>query len=375
MVATLVLVAGPGPGPVRAESIATVQGEEAEADLPHRAVHREELGVGSRSYWLFEPAEPKPEAAPVVVFHHGWLAVNPAAYGAWIDHLVRQGRIVIAPRYQADWTTDPAEFLPNALAAVRDALDVLQTGPGHVRPDLDRFALIGHSAGGNLSALMAAVAIEQGLPEPRAVVTVMPGEVKALPGPNLGRIPSQTLLVVVAAEHDLVVGDARARQIFAEATAVPAPRKTFVLYRTDRHGSPPLVADHFTPTAVLPEFDNGEGPFYGLQMARAELNAHDRQGLWRLTDLTLEAAFSGRTLDEATDHGARFRQLGTWSDGQAVLSPVVGGDLSQIPRVLPTHGARLIHWPPYSPSHSQATGSLPDPASSPRTAAASARSS
>ena len=94
----------------------------------------------------------------VIVFNHGWLAVNPGAYGAWFDHLVRSGYIVIFPRYQTDAFTRPSEFLPNALAATSDALDVLLTAPGHVQPDLDRFALIGHSAGGNLAAQMAAVA-------------------------------------------------------------------------------------------------------------------------------------------------------------------------------------------------------------------------
>src|SRR3954447_9578111 len=129
----------------------------------HRAVVRQELGTGARSYWLFEPAEPKPEAAPVAVFLHGWLAVNPGAYGAWIDHLARSGHIVVFPRYQEDIVTLPVDFLPNALAAVRDALDVLETSPQHVRPDRGRFALIGHSAGGNLAAQLAAVAAESGL--------------------------------------------------------------------------------------------------------------------------------------------------------------------------------------------------------------------
>ena len=121
-------------------------------------IKRQEFGRGARSYWLFEPAEPTPGIAPVVVFHHGWFAVNPAAYGAWIEHLVRSGQIVIFPRYQADGLTPAADFLHNALAAVRDAFDVLETSPVHVRPDRRRFALIGHSAGGNLAAQMAAVA-------------------------------------------------------------------------------------------------------------------------------------------------------------------------------------------------------------------------
>ncbi len=120
---------------------------------PHDGVRRYEIGLGPRSYWLFEPDRPRPEKAPVVVFLHGWFAVNPAFYGAWIDHLVRNGHIVIFPRYQNDITTMPQDFLPNAVAAIHDAMGVLsQDGVHHVRADSSRFALIGHSAGANLAA-------------------------------------------------------------------------------------------------------------------------------------------------------------------------------------------------------------------------------
>jgi hypothetical protein len=311
---------------------------------PHATVKRHEYGLGAQSYWLFEPAEPTPEKAPVVVFHHGWLAVNPGAYGAWVEHLVRSGRIVIMPRYQADWSTRPADFLPNALIAVRDAFDVLQGAPDHVRPDRARFAIIGHSAGGNLSAQMAAVAQDNDLPLPRALVVLMPGEVKPLREPNLARIPSSTLMVVVTAEHDVVVGDLRARQIFAGATSVPVCRKKFVHYRTDRHGVPALVADHLAPTAAHALFDTGEGPFRTLQMTEAELNAYDCHGFWRLADITLEAGFAGQNLDDATQAGNVFRNLGHWSDGRAVVSPIVSDDLSMIPRVFPGNGLRIIPW-------------------------------
>jgi len=349
-------------GPVQAHSPAAPPAEtvsnrvdDAAEAYPHRSIRRVEIGSGSRSYWLFEPADPAPESAPVVVFLHGWIAVNPGAYGAWIDHLTRRGHVVIFPRYHADWTTRPVEFLPNAVAAVREGLDVLRTAPEHVRPDGHRFALIGHSAGGNLAALMAAVAEEQGLPDPKAVIVIMPGEVKPLPEPSLARIPAGCQLVVVAGDHDIVVGDSRARQIFAESTAVPASHKRYVLYRTDRHGSPPLVADHTAPTAALAAFDTGEGPLRAFQMSRGQVNALDRFGLWRLADVTLEAGFAGRTLDEATDRGALFRDLGRWSDGTAVAGPLVGRDLKAIPRAHLPYGLHLVPWrlvgraPPHDP--------------------------
>ncbi len=326
-------------------ALTSIRAEEVISPLyQHKAINRYEFGAGSRSYFLYEPAGPVPAKAPVIVFHHGWLALNPGVYGAWIEHLVFQGNIVVFPRYQSDWTTRPAQFLGNSQAAVLDALHVLRTSPVHVKPDLDKFALIGHSAGANLSALMAASASQVGLPKPRAIIALTPGEVQNVPGPSLASIPAETLLVVVAAEADIVVGDGRARQIFTESSAIPPTHKKFVLYRSDRRGFPWLIADHFAPTAGSNRLDNGDGPFRSVQMKRAETNALDRAGFWRLTDLTLEAAFNGKTLDEATDRGAAFRTLGFWSDGHAVLAPFVSDDLKEIPRVLPPQGIRLFPW-------------------------------
>src|SRR5262249_45547379 len=158
----------------------------------------------------------------------------------------------------------------------------LETSSVHIRPDRQRVALIGHSAGGNLAAQMAAVALENGLPQPRAVVAVMPGEGVPSREPTLARIPATTLLVVPAAEDDRIVGGLRAREIFAEATAIPPSRKKFILFRTDLHGW--LVADHFAPTAASRELNNGEGLLLNLQFSRARVDAFDRAGFWRLAD-------------------------------------------------------------------------------------------
>ncbi|MGO9469442.1 MAG: alpha/beta hydrolase [Isosphaeraceae bacterium] len=320
------------------------QSRTEEAHTPHLSVRRYEIGVGPRSYWLFEPDQPKPERAPVVVFLHGWFAVNPGFYGAWIDHLVRHGRIVIFPRYQNDVNTMPQEFLPNALAAIRDGLGALSAGVVHVRADTTRFALVGHSAGGNLAAQIAAVASDPhaDLPLPRALVVVMPGELIPARQPSLDRIPASTLLLVIVGEEDLVVGDLRGRQIFTEATAVPRTRKRFILFRSDRHGYPPLIAEHTAPTGVNHRLDNGEGVFRSLQKSFGDVNALDRAGFWRMTDLTLEAAFDGKTLDDATRDLEKFRHLGYWSDGRRVTPPVVGDDLSTIPRVILGNGLRIF---------------------------------
>jgi poly(3-hydroxybutyrate) depolymerase len=316
-----------------------------ESSSPHKAFKRFEIGEGPRSYWIFEPDDPKPEArAPVVVFLHGWFAVNPGFYGAWIDHLVRDGKIVIFPRYQNDVGTHPQDFLPNAVAAIHDALGVLATGVGHVRPDPTRFVLIGHSAGGNLAAQIAAVAADPhaDLPLPQAVIATMPGEIVPTPKPSLADIAASTLLIVMVGEEDVLVGDLRGRQIFAQATAIPPSRKRFVLFRSDRHGHPPLIAEHTAPSGVHARLDNGEGVFRSFQISLGDVNALDRAGFWRMTDHTMDASFKGMTLDEAIRDEEQFRHLGFWSDGRKVVQPIVGVDLDSIPRVVPANGLRFF---------------------------------
>jgi dienelactone hydrolase len=318
----------------------------AEAEPPHGGVRRYEIGQGPRSYWLFEPDRPRPEAAPIVVFLHGWFAVNPGFYGAWIDHLVRNGHVVIFPRYQNDVGTMPQDFLPNTMAAIHDALGVLSVGTDHVLADTRRFALIGHSAGGNLAAQVAALASDPhaALPSPRAVVAIMPGEVLPRRHPTLDRIPATTLLIVAVGDEDLVVGDQRGREIFAEASTIPRTHKRFILFRSDRHGYPPLIAEHAAPTGTNHRLDNGEGILRPLQLSLGDVNALDHAGFWRIADLTLQAAFAGKTLDDMTRDAEQFRHLGYWSDGRRVIPPIVGTDLDAIPRVIPGNGLKIFPW-------------------------------
>src|SRR6185312_15586827 len=118
----------------------------------HASVTKNRYGTGGNEYWIFEPDSPKPRSAPVIVFLHGWGGMNPLYYGAWLDHLVKRGNIVIYPRYQTNLLTPIGDFLPNTLYAIKDAISRLQTQPGHVSPDLNRFAAVGHSLGGLLAA-------------------------------------------------------------------------------------------------------------------------------------------------------------------------------------------------------------------------------
>ncbi len=324
-------------------------------DYVHQAVIDTVHGKGVRQYRLFVPDKPKPKTAPVIVFNHGYGAVDPIGYGQWIEHLVKRGNIVIYPRYQAGLYTAKAELTPNAIGAVKDALALLAEGK-HVKPDLDRFAIVGHSAGGIITANMAATWKTQGLPQPKAVMCVQPGISKLFKLADLKQIPKETLLLTVATEHDFVTGDADAKLIYTEASNVPKANKNCVLIRADSRGRPSLGASHLAPIAVPPDqtswrhmaaqmFGRRKGGFKlggmpaqnnnakkdekttGTLKNRARLalqaNAVDFYGFWKLFDGLCDAAFHSRNRHFALGNTPQQQFMGRWSDGTPVRKLVI----------------------------------------------------
>src|SRR5829696_2906343 len=228
----------------------------------HAKVTKNRYGKGGQEYWIFEPDSPRPRRAPVIIFLHGWGGMNPLYYGAWVDHLVKRGNIVVYPRYQANLLTPIREFLPNTLAAVKDAVRRLQTEREHVTPDFTKFATVGHSLGGVLAANVAALASESNLPRVRAVMSVEPGITESpinVPLADLKKIPAETLLLAVAGDQDTLVRDTDAKRIYYESTRVSARNKDFITLVSDSHGIPALQASHRAPTAHDKSYDNGEG--------------------------------------------------------------------------------------------------------------------
>lgn len=308
----------------------------------HAKVTKNRYGTGNQEYWIFEPDTPKPATAPVVVFLHGWGGMNPLYYGAWLDHLVKRGNIVVYPRYQATLLTPLREFLPSTLGAIKDAITRLQTQHGHVKPDLSKFAVVGHSMGGLLSANVAALAKESNLPQVRAVMAVEPGITEPpinAPLADLKKIPAETLLLAVAGDQDTLVRDTDAKRIYYESTEVSAANKDFIMIVTDTHGTPSLQASHRMPTAMDRSYDNGEGVSGGpanpervgnsssrrtgnanesRRMETMLVNALDYYGTWKLFDALCDAAFYGKNREYALGNTTQQRFMGRWSDGVPV---------------------------------------------------------
>lgn len=323
------------------------------AEYRHESVRKTVHGEGAQQFWLYEPAEPAPASAPFVVFNHGWGATNPRAYGAWIEHIVRRGNIVVYPAYQnpGTWRYPPKQITPNAIQATKEAIRVLRSGD-HVRPDLGRTAVVGHSAGGQISANMAALASANGLPHFKAVMSVQPGKswtrlaITAITLEDMSLIPPSTLMICVAGDRDTSARDVDAKRIFKESTRVPMLNKDFVTVVTDEHGGPALIADHFSPVApnasydsgipgataaalpgrstdIEPEDDDWASTRVLAAMSRGGINALDFYAYWKLFDGLYDAAFgepSGRKCFGGT---TEQRFMGRWSDGVAVKELVV----------------------------------------------------
>jgi acetyl esterase/lipase len=303
----------------------------------HNSVTKQRFGTGGKEYWIFEPDAPKPrgKTAPVIVFMHGWGGVNPMYYGAWIEHLVRRGNIVIYPRYQSGLLTRVEEFTPNTVDALKDALQRLQKDSQHVQPDLSKFSVVGHSMGGLLAANLAALASESGLPKVKAVMSIQPGITAApvnFPLADLTKIPPDTLLLTVAGDLDTLTADRDAKRIYRESARVVAANKNLITLVTDDHGTPPLRATHRAPTAPDEDYDSKEnireslGPLGGLVSRQSRgrtpelpsLNALDYYGTWKLFDGLCDAAFYGKNREYALGNTPQQRFMGKWSDGVAV---------------------------------------------------------
>ena len=271
------------------------------------AVRQTQYNSGAHEFWIFEPTDPAPASAPLIVFNHGWSALYPTFYKAWVDHLVRHGNIVVYPRYQFGLVIGLRFATQYAIDAVKQAITILQQGD-HVRPDLGKFAIVGHSLGGGITAEMAALANTSGLPVPKAVMPVQPFVRPFTMITNFSGIPSTALLLVVVGENDTIAGNQSGKLIFATATNVPLSQKDYVIQRSDSHGFPGLVADHLAPVCI---------PNSTL------VDSMDYFSTWKLFDALTDYAFYGINRDYCLGNTSQQRFMGLWSDGVPVKELVV----------------------------------------------------
>jgi hypothetical protein len=313
------------------------------------SVAKRALGRGANVTFAFHAADAAPsQGRPVAVFLHGWGATNPQSYGGWIDHLARNGWLVLFPRFQEVNRTRPADATANAGRLTKAALDEIAADP-QAKPDRTRVALIGHLAGVPIAMNLAAEAAALGLPAPRLIFGTMPGGIASGPkarGITLGdlsTVPAETLILTVIGDRDARAADLAARRLLRETDAVPVERKLFLRALSDDHGFPALTATLAAPAALDTAYDAGaikvqpEGkdvkppPFkWSADMAltgeqqtlvsqinNARADTLDYLAFWKTFDLAAAAAFSNGGA-AALKMNPRFADMERWSDGWPV---------------------------------------------------------
>lgn len=291
-------------------------------DAPFNSVAMQRHGEPPTGYSLFLPENPRvgaPERGlPLVIFLHGFTAVEPDSYRDWLEHIARRGAVVVYPDYQSadPFETPWAQMLPNALSAVQAAVARLDAErPGLVDPT--RTLVVGHSLGGVLAMNLAAVADGARIPVPLALMVIQPGgctgcdPVPPDSGIQLGPLsdidPATRLLMVVGADDD-VVGDVAARILWHAVPQIPPERRDYLTFTTDRRGAVRLEADHNLPQTSFPG-----GP----------TNAYDWNGIWKLFDLLAGCVVESVGCDQALGNTAAQRDMGTWTDGTPVAQPLI----------------------------------------------------
>lgn len=289
------------------------------SDYRHLDVRFRDFAASPEGYWLFEPAMPTPDTAPVVVFLHGYGGYNPMIYGKWIRHLVRKGNIVIFPRYQQSlFKPSTKEFAALAAQGIRDALLRLQE-EGEIVPVVDQLAIAAHSYGGVIAADLAISFQEKGIPQPKAMLLCSPGASWQKGGilDSYTDMPSDVDLLIVVSEKDHVVGDKFGKRLYREAAQVQ--RRNLLRQFRDKHGYPKMKADHNQSYCLDRAFDAGIRNYTSRRALRiSTLDVVDYFGYWKLFDALLACTRSGEYCEFCFGDTAQQRDLGNWSDGQPV---------------------------------------------------------
>jgi hypothetical protein len=290
------------------------------SDYAHKRVRVSSGGEGADAWYVFEPAKPRPEKAPLAIVMHGYYEFSGyASMAALIRHTVRRGSVVIYPRWQTAVATPcPGPFdvepcVASAVNGIDGALDFLRSGAKRVQPQLRKTSYFGFSFGGIITANMTNGYRALGLPKPQAIFLDDPHD-GALSGygepaldDSLAGIPPGTKFECHSGAAGVISEPGKelssCNAVFPKLTSIPAKNKDLVLTHTDTHGERALSSAH------------GVCATGGLS---GGANAYDWNFCWKVWDGLRSCAISGKRCNYALGDTRLHRTMGEWSDGTPV---------------------------------------------------------
>ncbi|HWB63537.1 MAG TPA: T9SS type A sorting domain-containing protein [Chitinophagales bacterium] len=303
-------------------------------------------------FWIFEPTGPTPDSANLVVFIHGWGETNLKFYGAFIDRIVRAGNIVICPRYQKTVDINYSTYTDSCARGLQRALDTLQL-PGHVKPRLYNYFILGHSMGGVLTANITMKYQYYNLPKPLAAFSMQPGaDVTGLVLPDYSGFPADVKYLIEIGSDDAIVDSTTGKLLFYQTTAVPTTHKNLVRQIADNHGTPAITATHYEPFSITSNniYDDGESNVITLVSTLTPPDAVDFYCYWKLWDALVDCALHGNNCDVAFGDTYAQKYMGQWSDGTP-LTPLYVLPQATETAIAPLADNKLVAvWPNPAPA-------------------------
>ena len=299
----------------------------------HKAVKMSDYANRSDGYWLFEPADPVPDSAEVIVFMHGYGAYNPFAYGKWIKHLVGQGNIVIYPRYQRNLLFPRANRFPkNAAKGIRKAIERLQN-EGQTKPKLNKVAYFGHSYGGVINSYLAVNWQKMGIPKPACMFLAQPGSgpLKGARLDDYSGMPSDLKMLIVVSERDYVVGSEFGKLVFV--TAKNTPERNLIFQQQDYDGDRWIGATHSEPYCYDMDFDTGVRNYTAKRVLyTSKTNEVDFNCFWKLSDALVAYTREGKHKNIAFGNTPEQRYMGQWGNQKPIkeLTVFEGNDFEEV---------------------------------------------
>lgn len=190
------------------------------------------FGSGRGQVWLLRPST---TSSSVVLFAHGWTAVQPTDWHRpRFDHLCACGSVVVFPRYQVGEFDTFQLGVDGFRKGVRTAFTRLGDGDVPV-------VAVGYSFGGALVNYYAAHAASWNVPVPRSVYSIFP--TTRVAGRPAGKPPSSVDFTLLAGDRDEVVGTAGAEDFLAWLKSHRVKRRTYRVVRS----TGALIASHEAP--------------------------------------------------------------------------------------------------------------------------------
>ena len=265
-------------------------------------------------YYIYEPDDPRPDSACVIVYWHGSSSTmdyhdSAMQLSIYFEHLTKKGYIVIVPVWEYGGgqlsSLQCAELLQTAFSALDSST--------HVHPKRNAsgkilYGMIGYSLGGGVAFDIANNYNEYGLDPPSSVCS----ESGIGPfGGSLSNILPSTKIVCISGESDESVPFATEKSIFDGLTSVPCSNKNLIELINDYHGTPSLVATHLM---YLTGTDTAN---------RSMINAFTWYGVWKYSVAIMDCGMKGTNCRYVLGYNDSIIFMGNWSDSFPVHYPDV----------------------------------------------------